>query len=299
MQRIFCLFGCLILYACAGPESNDPPKVGRCRIFPADNPWNTDISDYPLNARSAAYIASMGSRVALHPDFGSDPELGIPFEVIGASQAKVPITFTVSGDESDPGPYPIPADAKVEASGDAHVIAVDKEDCRLYELFGARKDGPGWKAESGAAFDLKSNALRPERWTSADAAGLPIFAGLVRHDEVTAGTIDHALRFTTPLSQDVYIHPATHQAGSSSDPADPPMGLRVRLKKNFDLSGFPKNDQVILQAMKTYGMFLADNGRDWYFQGEQGAPWNDSELSQLSSVHGSDFEAVETGPLIR
>jgi len=281
------------------PVAVSAPHVGNCRIFPSDNPWNTDISGYPVSPNSAAYIATIGASKGLHPDFGEDPTYGIPYDVVGASQPKVPITFTAYGDESDPGPYPIPPDAKVEAGGDAHVLVVDKDDCVLYELFAAEKAGAGWNADAGAVFDLKSNALRPEGWTSADAAGLPVFAGLVRYDEVASGAIRHAIRFTASPTQRAYIHPATHQAGSTSDASAPPMGLRVRLKKDFDISGFPKDDQVILQAMKTYGMLLADNGGDWYFQGEQGAPWNDDDLNRLKSVPGSAFEAVETGPLIK
>lgn len=279
--------------------SGSAPKVGNCQIFPSDNPWNTDISNAPVSANSAAYINTIGASKGLHPDFGADPSYGIPFDVVGGSQSKAPITFTAYGDESDPGPYPIPANAKVESGGDAHVLVVDKDACVLYELYAAEKSGAGWNADSGAIFDLKSDKLRPEGWTSADAAGLPIFPGLVRYDEVKSGAINHAIRFTTAPTQRAYIHPAVHQAGSGSDSSLPPMGLRVRLKKDFDISGFPKDDQVILQAMKTYGMILADNGGDWFFQGEKGAAWNDDELNQLKSVPGSAFEAVDTGALIK
>jgi hypothetical protein len=275
------------------------PKVGNCQIFPSDNPWNTDISNYPVNANSAAYIATIGATTNLHPDFGSDPSYGIPYNVVTSSQAKVPITFTAYGDESDPGPYPIPPNAKIEAGGDAHVLVVDQDACVLYEMFGAAKNTTGWNADSGAVFDLKSDALRPEGWTSTDAAGLPVFAGLVRYDEVKAGAINHAIRFTTEPTQSAHIHPATHDASSSTNAAYPPMGLRVRLKQSYDISGYTGDALVILKAMKKYGMILADNGGDWFFQGDTNPGWNDTNLNTLKNVPGSAFEAVETGPLIK
>jgi len=281
------------------PTTASAPHVGNCQIFPSDNPWNTDISGYPVHPNSAAYIATIGASKGLHPDFGEDPSYGIPFDVVGAGQTKVPITFTAYGDESDPGPYPIPPDAKTEGGGDSHVLVVDKDACVLYELFAANKVGAGWEADSGAVFDLKSNALRPAGWTSADAAGLPIFPGLVRYDEVKSGAINHALRFTTEPSQKAYILPGTHWASSSTNAAYPPMGLRVRLKQSYDISGYTGDARVILEAMKKYGMFLADNGGDWFFQGEMGAAWNDDDLNTLKNVPGSAFEAVDTGPLVK
>lgn len=276
------------------------PTVGACGIFPADNPWNQDVSALPVHRDSAAYIASIGAGKTLHPDFGSDPSYGIPVTVVGAGQAKVPVTFDAYGDESDPGPYPVPADARVEAGGDAHVITLDKDGCKLYELYDARKDavGAGWTAASGAVFDLRSNALRPEGWTSADAAGLPIYPGLVKYDEVASGVVRHAIRFTASPTQDGYVHPATHQAGSANA-AYPPMGLRVRLKASFDDSGYAGAAKVILTAMKTYGMILADNGSDWFFTGETDARWDDEDLNRLKSVPGSAFEAVDTGPIVK
>lgn len=283
------------------PPAPVGPVIAGCRVFPADNPWNTDISGYPVHANSAAYIASIGATKGLHPDFGADPTYGIPFDIVGAGQAKVPITFDAYGDESDPGPYPIPAEAKVEAGSDGHVLVVDSSTCKLYELFVARKDavGSGWTAASGAVFDLNSNALRPDYWTSADAAGLPILPGLVRFDEVQAGAIRHAIRFTASPTQRAFIHPATHYASSSTDADLPPMGLRVRLKASHDISGFTGHARIILEAMKKYGLILADNGGDWYFQGEMGAAWNDDNLNTLKNVPGSAFEAVDTGPLIK
>jgi hypothetical protein len=276
------------------------PKVGDCAIFPADNPWNTDISGYPVHPNSAAYIASIGAAAALHPDFGEDPTYGIPYDVVSASQPKVTITFDAYGDESDAGPYPIPANAKVEYGSDHHVLVVDSAACELYELYDARKDtaGSGWTAESGAVFDLRSNTLRQDHWTSADAAGLPIFPGLVRYDEVAAGAINHAIRFTASKTQRAFIHPATHFASSSTDAGLPPMGLRLRLKADYDISGFDGQARVILEAMKKYGLILADNGGNWFFQGEKGAAWDDDDLNRLKTVPGSAFEAVDTGPLI-
>jgi hypothetical protein len=283
------------------PPSANVPSIAGCQVFPADNPWNADVSSYPVHPNSAAYIASIGLTKGLHPDFGEDPTYGIPFDVVHAGQPKVPITFDAYGDESDPGPYPIPPDAKVEAGGDRHVLVVDAETCTLYELFDARKDtdGSGWTAGSGAVFDLSSNALRPDYWTSADAAGLPILPGLVRYDEAVAGAIRHAIRFTASPTQKAFIHPATHYASSSTDPALPPMGLRIRLKAGFDTSTYPSYARTILEAMKRYGMILADNGGDWYFQGEMGAAWDDDVLNALKNVQGSNFEAVYTGELIK
>lgn len=276
-------------------------------IFPPDNPWNTDISAYPVHPNSTAYLTSIGLTRGLHPDFGTVWEgapIGIPFVTVNASQPRVPITFEYAG-ESDPGPYPIPPDAPIEGGpngdGDRHVIVVDVEDAKLYEVFDAHpiNGGQSWQAGSGAIFDLTSNALRPQFWTSADAAGLPVFAGLVRYDEVvTKGEINHALRFTVRYSQRGFIPPATHFASSSRDPNRPPMGLRVRLKAGFNIATFPPNVQVILKALKKYGMFLADNGSDWYVSGAPDARWNDDELSELSRVKGSDFEAVYTGEII-
>lgn len=276
------------------------PSVGGCGIFPADNPWNADVSSYPVRQDSAAFIASIGLGGHLHPDFGSDPTYGIPITVATAGQAKVPIAFDAYGDESDPGPYPVPADARVEAGSDGHVIVLDPAGCRLYEMYDARKDpaGPGWTAASGAVFDLRSNALRPEGWTSADAAGLPIYPGLVKFDEVASGAIRHAIRFTASRTQDGYVHPATHQAGSANA-SYPPMGLRVRLKASYDISGFTGAARVILQAMKTYGMILADNGSNWFFTGETDSRWDDADLNALKAVPGSAFEAVDTGPIAR
>jgi hypothetical protein len=208
----------------------------------------------------------------------------------------VPITFTDYGDQSDPGPYPVPGTAKVEAGGDRHVL-VASGDCKIYELYGAVRAGAGWDAASGAVFDLRSNALRPAGWTSADAAGLPILPGLVRRDEIASGHINHALRFTVATSQRGYISPATHQAGSTSSAAYPPMGARFRLKASYDISKFHGASLVILKALRTYGMFVADNGSSWYISGTNDTGWDDDDLNQLKTVPGSAFEVVDTGPV--
>jgi hypothetical protein len=278
-------------------HSGGGASIAGCPLFPADNPWRQDISGAKLSSHSAAWVASIGSAVHLHPDFGSDPSYGIPFSVVPATQPKVTVTFNAYGDESDPGPYPIPTNARIEAGGDAHVL-VASGDCHIYELYGAKRSGSGWIAASGAVFNLSSNALRPAGWTSADAAGLPILPGLVRRDEVEAGFIDHALRFTVSRSQRGYIHPATHEAGSSTSSSLPPMGARFRLKASYNISGFHGESRVILQALKTYGMFVADNGSNWYLSGANDTGWNDDDLNQLKSVPGSAFEAVDSGPIL-
>ncbi len=281
-------------------DGGELPTLATCDIYPADNPWNTDISAFPVHARSDEYIRSIGLDGSLHPDFGGDGEYGIPYDIVHAGQPMVPITFVDYADESDPGPYPIPPDARIENGDDGHVLVLDDDACKLYELYGARKDptGPGWTASNGAVFDLKSNALRPDYWTSADAAGLPIYPGLVKYDEAVAGTIDHAIRFTASETQRAFIHPATHYASRATDPKLPPMGLRLRLKADFDTSDFPGYARHILDAMKTYGLILADNGGDWFFTGAQDTRWDDELLETLKDVPGSAFEAVETGPLV-
>ena len=275
-----------------------PTTIAGCQIFPADNPWNQDVSRLPVLANSATYITSISATRTLHPDFGQDPSYGIPFNIVEASQPKVPITFDAYGDESDPGPYPIPSNPNIEAGGDTHILVLQKGSCMLYELYNARPNGNGWIANAGAVFNLNSNALRPEGWTSTDAAGLPVLPGLVRIDEVLSGKITHAIRFTAQHTQNGYIHPATHQAGQNN-PALPPMGLRVRLKADYDISKLTGQAKIIAQAMKTYGMMLADNGSSWYFQGASDPRWNDSELNELKTIPGSAFEAVDTGPIIK
>lgn len=282
------------------PVSGSAAQFAGCQIFPADNPWNEDISNLPVHPDSQTFLNSIGLGLHLHPDFGANPDYGIPFNVVSGSQPKVPINFDAYGDESDPGPYPVPANAAVEAGSDRHALVLEKDSCTLYELYDARKDssGSGWTAGSGAVWDLHSNKLRPETWTSADAAGLPIFPGLIKYDEVAAGVINHAIRFTASRSQRGYIHPATHYAGSA-DSTLPPMGLRIRLKANFDTSSYTGEALIILQAMKKYGLILADNGSSWYFQGGTDPRWNDDELNQLKKVPATAFEAVYTGDIIK
>jgi hypothetical protein len=279
-----------------------------CHVLPSSNPWNTDISDYPVHPRSAEYIDSIGRGDHLHPDFGTvwnGAPIGIPFVSVPAGQPKVPVSFSYA-DESDPGPYPIPRNAPIEggaaSSGDRHVIVLDRAACKLYELFDARPvdGGARWRAGSGAVFDLRSNRLRPDYWTSADAAGLPIFPGLVRYYEVVVlGEIDHALRFTVSRTQRGFIHPATHFASSATDRSLPPMGLRLRMKSSYSCSAYSREVRVICRALKKYGMFVADNGSDWYVSGAPDSRWNDEHLGDLKRIPGSAFEVVSTGAIIR
>jgi len=277
------------------------PVIAGCPVFPADNAWNTRVDGAPVHPNSANFIASIdasGGNGFLHADFGSNPDYGIPYIVVPADEPMVPVRFTDYGDESDPGPYPVPLDAPVEAGGDRHVLALQQETCRLYEMFYAHPTQAGWDAASGATWDLRSNALRPERWTSADAAGLPILPGLARYDEVKSGAIRHALRFIVGATQRGYVHPATHWASSSDDPSRPPMGLRLRLRADYDTSGYHGDARVILEALKTYGMIVADNGSSWFISGATDARWNDDDLDQLKRVPGTAFEAVYTGDIV-
>jgi hypothetical protein len=249
---------------------------------------------------SGAYIQSIGSSTGLHADFSNivDGAYGIPYVEVPPDQALVPVTFTDYPDESDPGPYPIPDNAPIENAGDGHVIVVDRGNGFLYELYQGMKVANGWSAANGAKWNLRSNAGRPAGWTSADAAGLPVFPGLARYDEVSAGAIEHALRFTVSASQKGYVAPALHAAGSCATGSScPPMGLRVRLKASFDISSFGPQSRVILTALKKYGMIVADNGSNWYFSGAPDAGWNDDDLHQLRQVTGDQFEVVQAGPI--
>jgi hypothetical protein len=285
-------------------DTSESPQIAGCPVFPLDNPWNRDISKDPLHPNSANYMAHMnGNSKSLHPDFGSDPTYGIPYVVVPGSQPKVPMTFDYDMD-SDPGPYPFPSNAPIEggsnSTGDRHVLVLDKDNCLLYETWDSHFLGPGWHCGSGAIFNLKSNQLRPDTWTSADAAGLPILPGLVRYDEaVTAGEIRHALRFTVQSTQRAFIHPATHYASSNTDPNAPPMGLRVRLKSNYDLTRFHGTALVIMTALKKYGLIVADNGSDWYITGATDSRWDDDDLNQLKTVPANVFEVVQSGPIIK
>ncbi len=273
-----------------------------CPILPASNPINQEIAQAPVDPNSAQYIASIGASLHLHADFGANPAYGIPYAVVGSRQPKVPIAFTAYGSESDPGPYPIPPNAPIEGAGEAgdrHVLVLQKGTCKLYELYDARRSGRGWQADSGAVFNLRSNALRPEGWTSADAAGLPILPLLARYGEVHAGRIDHALRVTVSQTQAGYIHPATHYASSSTDPSLPPMGLRLRLNAHFDLAPYHGQALIILRALKRYGLIVADNGSSWYITGAPDPHWSEADLDQLKQVPGSAFEAVRSGSIRR
>lgn len=287
------------------PDLGPGANLNGYRPFPADNPWNQAVDSEPVDPNSATLIASIGLTKNLHPDFGANwngGPFGIPYVVVGSGTAPVPMSFDYA-DESDPGPYPIPPGAPIEggpaSSGDRHVLVIDRDSQRLYETFASYpQPGGGWHCGSGAIFDLTSNALRPLYWTSADAAGLPIFPGLVRYDEVQRGTIDHALRFTVSISRRAFVHPARHWASSNTSASRPPMGMRVRLKASFDISGYPASAQVILRALKKYGMMVADNGSDWFLSGAPDARWNDAELNTLKQVKGSDFEVVRMGTIV-
>lgn len=276
------------------------PTIAGCPAFPADNPLNAAISALPVHTRSAQYIASInaGGDPFLHADFGENPDYGIPFTIVAQNQPLVPVNFFDYPDESDAGPYPIPLTAPIEAGGDRHVLALQQGSCVLYELFNATPTPTGWQASNGARWDLRSNALRPARWTSADAAGLPIAPLLARYDEVAGGTIRHALRVTVRRTQRAYILPATHWASSSSDANLPPMGLRLRLKASYDISAVQGQARVILEALKQYGLIVADNGAPWFISGASDARWVDADLDALKRIPGSAFEAVETGPLV-
>ena len=277
---------------------NDP--LPSRTVFPADNAWNRDISSEPVDPNSANLIASCGATRSLHPDFGTEYDgvpWGIPYVTVRGDQPRVPVSFYYA-DESDPGPYPVPPNAPVEggaaSAGDRHVIVLDIDNWKLYELFDARpvNGGASWSAGSGAIFDLSSNALRPAGWTSADAAGLPVFAGLARYDEVASGAIRHALRFTCPTTRRAYIPPARHYASSQTSPNLPPMGMRVRLKAGVDISSFPPDVQIILTALKKYGMILADNGGGFFVSGAPDPRWNDANIDTMKRIKGSDFEVV-------
>jgi uncharacterized membrane protein YgcG len=298
----------VVLYVFAGVSTAQiGPTLEGCSVFPENNIWNTSVADLPLDPQSSTFINTIGPTQGLHPDFGSGTwnggPIGIPYNVVDGSYTEVNISFEYT-DESDPGPYPIPPNALIEggsqSAGDRHVLVLDRDSCILYELFSAYPQQNGtWQTGSGAVYDLNSNALRPAGWTSADAAGLPILPGLVRYDEVAAGEIRHALRFTAPQTRSDYVWPARHEASSLTGAQIPPMGQRFRLKAGFDISRFSAPVRVILQAMKTYGLILADNGSAWYISGAPDSRWdNDMLVSELAQVKGSDFEAVDVSPLM-
>jgi hypothetical protein len=282
-----------------------PPSVGGCQILPTDNIWNARVDTLPLDSHSLQYVHAISDTAHMHADFGTvynGAPNGIPFIVVPGSQSLVNVAFSPWGDESDPSPYLIPANAPIEggpaSAGDRHVLVLDQGNCTLYELGNANLQSDGtWTANCGAVFHLNSDALRPATWTSADAAGLPILPGLVRYDEVQSGAITHAIRFTAPQTRNTFIWPARHQAG---DPGSqlPPMGERFRLKANYDISGFDPQARIILQALKTYGMILADNGSPWFISGAPDPRWSDDVLHELHNVPGSEFEAVDESSLM-
>jgi hypothetical protein len=270
------------------------PRLGGCALFPADNPWNMRVDSLPVAPNSDAIVATIGAGTGLHPDFGSGNwaggPIGIPYNVVAGTTITKWSKFKFEyADESDPGPYPIPKKVKIEHGSDRHALIVDTSTCKLYELFALR----GKKAGSGAIWSLGSNALRPAGWTSADAAGLPILPGLARYNEVAAGSIDHALRFTVQHTRRAYVYPARHYASSLTDPDLPPMGLRLRLKAGFDVSGFPPQARVVLAALKRYGMVVADNGSSWYISGAPDPRWDNDDMHTLGQVKGSNFEVVD------
>ena len=282
------------------------PPAKSCPVFPADNAWNRRVDTLPVAPGSAATVASIGATETLHADFGAGlwdgGPIGIPVTVVGKGQSKSAVRFEYAG-ESDRGPYPIPEMVRIEggpaADGDRHALIVDRDACRLYELYALRRVGGRWTAGSGAIWDLRSNRLRPAGWTSADAAGLPILPGLARYDEVAKGRIDHALRFTVSRTRHAYVWPARHYASSATDPALPPMGARLRLKREFDVSGFPRQARIVLQALKEYGMIVADNGSDWFVSGAPDPRWSNDDLHTLGRVPGSAFEVIDASSLRR
>ena len=307
MKRVVAAFGaCLLIMLPANGKRL--PGAPACPVFPATNHWNLRVDDLPVHERSDAMVRSVGLSDGLHPDFGSGryegARIGIPYVTVPGDQKRVPVSFTYD-DESDEGPYPIPKDVPIEggrdSDGDRHVIVVDKAACRLYELFAAypRDGGARWRAGSGAIWDLRSNRLRPKGWTSADAAGLPILPGLARYDEVRAGVIDHALRFTVSETRRAFVYPARHFASDLTSRDLPAMGQRFRLEAGFDISGFPRQVRVILVALKRYGMIVADNGSDWYISGAPHRGWDNDALHTLDQVEGRNFEVVDTSGLPR
>jgi hypothetical protein len=301
-RLVFLLATAAALGGAAAPHASRLPAAPRCPVFPVDNVWNRPVDRLPIAANSAAIVNSIGAAGGLHPDFGSGlyegRPIGIPVTVVSRTQRKVRVSFDYAG-ESDRGPYPIPSNVKIEggrdAEGDRHALIVDRNRCRLYELYALYpREGGGWHAGSGAIWSLRSNRLRPAGWTSADAAGLPILPGLARYEEVKRGRIDHALRFTVSRTQRAYVYPARHFASTLTDPALPPMGLRLRLKASVDVRGFPRQARIVLTALKRYGMIVADNGASWFISGAPDRRWSNDDLHTIGRIKGSDFEVVDT-----
>src|SRR4051812_15394140 len=307
MRRLLIALAVLAASAGVGIASGHPVAgAPKCAVFPRSNPWNQRVDRLPVSNSSAAIVRSIGAGGSVHPDFGSGlydgGPIGIPYTTVSKSQKKLRVSFDYS-DESDKGPYPLPGNAPIEggrnSDGDRHVIVVDRDACKLYELYDAHPGSKSWKAGSGAIWSLKSNKLRPRGWTSADAAGLPILPGLARYEDLKKGGIDHALRFTANRTRKAFVYPARHFASNLSDPSLPAMGQRLRLKAGFDVSGFPKQARAVLIALKRYGMILADNGASWYITGAPNKGWNNDDLHALGKVKGADFEVVDTSKLSR
>ena len=303
MRAVRALVAALIVATLSGSAAAlRLPAAPRCPIFPASNPWNQRVDTLPVAPNSAALIRSIGLDTGLHADFGSGNwnggPIGIPFDIVSGQTPRSRVSFEYSG-ESDHVGYPIPKRVHIEFGSDHHALLVDRSSCRLYELGGLTRAGGRWHAWAGASWSLRSNRLRPAGWTSADAAGLPIFPGLARYDEARRGAIDHALRFTAQRTRRAYLWPARHYASDSNDPSLPPMGLRVRLKASFDVRPFPPQARIVLVALKRYGMLLADNGSNWYLSGAPSPGWSNDQLHTLGRVTGSDFEVVDAASLQR
>ncbi len=310
MRRLALAFACLSLIAAvmvpALGSAHPLPAAPGCPVFPANNPWNQRVDGLPVAKNSAKVIASIGLNDPVHPDFGSGlyngEPIGIPYTVVSSSTRTVPVSFQYAS-QSDKGPYPLPRGVPIEggygSTGDRHAIVVDRSTCTDYELFAAypHDGGKRWTAGSGAIFNLRSNNLRPAGWTSADAAGLPILPGLARYNEVAAGQIDHALRFTAPCTAARYVYPARHEASTCRGPNLPPMGLRVRLKASVNISRLPYQARVVAEALKRYGMILADNGSPWFISGAPNRGWNNDALHLLDLLSGKDFQVVNTSSL--
>ena len=292
---------------CGGMNTGRGADLNGFIPFPTDNAWNTDVSSMPVDPNSDSIIAFIGANSPLHPDFGAGlyngSKIGIPYQVVDTTtQPMVPIRIVAYKTESDPGPMPVPPNALIEGypnpdDGDRHVLVLDRNGCWLYELYRAFKTHGAWKSDSSAIWDMTINEQRPYTWTSADAAGLPIFPGLVRYDEVSAGAINHAMRATVPVTRQAFTPPASHWASSETSQNAPPMGMRLRLKASFDISSFPPNDQVILTALKQYGLIVADNGGAMFISGAPDERWNNSELDELKTLTASNFEVVLMGPV--
>jgi len=296
------LLAALLVSFAALPAAAPAPRLAGCPVFPASNAWNQRVDRLPVAANSAAIVSSIGPSKGMHADFGSGlyegTRIGIPYDVVTKKTKRSRVTFEYD-DESDHVGYPIPVGVHIEGGSDHHALLLDRSACRLYELGGLERRGRRWYAWAGATWSLRSNRLRPSGWTSADAAGLPILPGLARYGEVKAGAIRHALRFTVSRTRRAFVYPARHFASDRTDPNLPPMGLRLRLRASFDTSGFPRQSRIVLEALKRYGMIVADNGSDWYVTGAPSQGWSNDDLHSLGRVTGSAFEVVDTSSLPR